>query len=65
MKKLLISFSILLNFKVHSQSIDLKWSDQFIYDNKLDGFFDYFIGTNGNNIYARFSDLSIRRKQRH
>ncbi|MES2679625.1 MAG: hypothetical protein V4635_07055 [Bacteroidota bacterium] len=60
MKNLLITLSVLACFKFQAQSIDLKWSDQFIYDNKLDGFFDYYIGTNGNNIYARFSDLSMR-----
>jgi len=60
MKKISLLFCLLSYNWVFSQAIDLKWSEQFIYDNKLDGFFDYFIGTNGNNIYARFSDLSMR-----
>jgi hypothetical protein len=37
----------------------MKWSEQFIYDNKLDGFFDYYIGTNNNYLYAKFSNLSL------
>jgi hypothetical protein len=60
MKNRFLSFLLLVSFlKIQSQSIDIKWSEQFIYDNKIDGFFDEYIGTNGNNLYARFSNLSL------
>jgi hypothetical protein len=59
MKNRFLSFLLLLSIlKIQSQSIDLKWSEQFLYDNKVDGFFDYYIGTNGNYLYARFSNLT-------
>ncbi len=46
-----------------AQSIDVKWSDQLQYDNKLDGFFDLYLGTNNNYIYAKFSNLAINPKK--
>lgn len=59
MKNRFLSFLLLVSFlKIQSQSIDIKWSEQFIYDNKVDGFFDEYIGTNGNYLYALFSTLS-------
>jgi hypothetical protein len=60
MRNFLLSIVLISFLTGHGQSIDLKWSDQFICDNKLDGFFDYFIGTNGNNIYAKFSNLVVK-----
>ena len=38
-----------------SQSIDVKWSERMMYDNKLDGFFSQFIGANSKYTYAKFN----------
>lgn len=43
--------------------IDLKWSEQFIYDNKLDGFFDDYVGVNSKFVYAKFSNLTRKSKK--
>jgi hypothetical protein len=48
-----------LFFKINAQDLEIKWSEQFIYDNKADGFFDYYIGTNKDFIYAKFSNLAL------
>lgn len=42
-----------------SQTIDIQWSEQLIYDNKKDGFFDSFVGSNDSYVYAKFSDLKF------
>lgn len=54
-----ISFCVAFCFaKICScQSIDIKWSEKFQYDNKLDGFFDSYLGTNQRYIYAKFSNI--------
>lgn len=50
---------ILLVSKSFSQSMDVKWSAQFDCDNKLDGFFDSYLGTNGDYVYCKFSNLAL------
>lgn len=42
-----------------AQGIDLKWSETFIYDNKKDGFFDAFVGSNSEHVYAKFSNMAL------
>jgi len=66
MKKILIQLVVLMcsAMALTAQNLELKWSDQFIYDNKLDGFFDSYLGTNSNYIYAKFSNLSTKPKKR-
>ena len=60
MKKIYAALAALgLFLNAHSQDIEVKWSEQFIYDNKVDGFFDYYIGTNKDFVYAKFSDLVL------
>lgn len=60
MKKITLLFLIsLFCISVQSQSIDVKWSQQFVYDNKKDGFFDDFVGSNDQYIYAKFTDLKL------
>lgn len=60
MKKLTLLFlTSLFCISVQAQSIDVKWSEQFTYDNKKDGFFDDFVGSNDNYIYAKFTDLKL------
>ncbi|MBA2610595.1 MAG: hypothetical protein H0U95_01400 [Bacteroidetes bacterium] len=54
---------LLLCINISAQTIDVKWSDQFIYDNKQDGFFDEFIGSNSNYIYGKFSNLALMPKK--
>ena len=64
MRKTLLFFTILLScLSFFSQNLDFKWSEQFRFDNKLDGFFDMFVGTNEQFIYAKFSNLSLRQKK--
>lgn len=43
---------------VFAQNIDVKWSEQQVYDNKEDGFFNYFVGGNSSYVYAKFSNYS-------
>lgn len=43
---------------VFAQSIDVKWSEQQVYDNKEDGFFNHFIGGNSSYVYAKFSNYT-------
>ncbi len=50
---------ILLASRGFSQSMDVKWSAQFDCDNKLDGFFDSYLGTNGDYVYCKFSNLAL------
>lgn len=60
MKKTAVLLSlILLCTNLFSQSIDVKWSDQFEFDNKKDGFFDGFVGSNNKYIYGKFSNLAL------
>lgn len=66
MKKLLaLCMLILTQIAMHAQSIDISWSEQFKYDNKLDGFFDSFEGANSQFVYAKFSNLALREKKRN
>jgi hypothetical protein len=44
---------------VTAQSIDVKWSDMQLYDNKKDGFFSNFIGGNTKYLYAKNTNLSM------
>jgi hypothetical protein len=67
MKKLFFYFLVLkLTIgNLNSQSIDVKWSDQFLLDNKQDGFFDDFVGSNSTYIYGKFSNLALLPKKRN
>jgi len=59
MKKinLLLLFGLLLKFGF-SQNISLDWSEQMECDNKKDGFFEEFIGSNSQFVYAKFHHSS-------
>ncbi len=61
MKKTILSilFSLSLNL-LYSQHLDLVWSDDFVCNNKADGFFDEFVGSNSQFVYAKY-----HRSQRH
>lgn len=66
MKKIIKLFCLLLLAgSTYAQSIDVKWSDQFQYDNKADGFFDLYLGTNSSYVYAKFSNLALSPKKRN
>lgn len=59
MKKILFSLLILfLTLNFLGQELQVKWGEKFIYDNKLDGFFREFIGTNTNYVYAKLNKLA-------
>ena len=70
MKKILFSFLFLaLCFSrptvSSAQEIDISWSDKQLYDNKLDGFFEYFVGYNSKYIYAKFDKLAYSAKKKN
>lgn len=59
-KYIIVSFAIICGLvPAGAQSVEVKWTDQFIYDNKVDGFFDYYLGTNSSYVYAKFSNLAL------
>ncbi len=65
MKKIILPF-LMVAFALitRAKSIDVKWSEQYTFDNKQDGFFDQFIGSNNTYIYGKFSNLaSLPKKQ--
>lgn len=39
--------------ELNAQKLNLKWSDQQVYDGKKDGFFDSFIGANSKYVYVK------------
>lgn len=53
---------LLVATSLFGQEMDLKWSEKFVYNNKGDGFFDYFIGTNDKYVFAKFSTFTRRGK---
>ncbi|MEI6020624.1 MAG: hypothetical protein WCR21_05805 [Bacteroidota bacterium] len=64
MKKLIaLSFFVVCVLFNKAQSLDINWSEKLIYDNKIDGFFDGFVGDNDQYIYAKFSNLTFRPKK--
>lgn len=64
MKFFFCSFILLFfSMNLNAQSIDVKWSDQLAFDNKADGFFDGFVGSNSTYIYSKFSNLAISPKK--
>ena len=66
MKKSILFFLLFIGAtRFYSQSLDLKWSEQFIYDNKIDGFLDGYIGSNSTSIYAKFSNLALKPKKQN
>lgn len=62
-KTLLLLF-VLSYALINAQSVDIKWSEKFIFDNKKDGFFDEFIGSNDQYIYAKFTNLALNPKKK-
>jgi hypothetical protein len=60
---LLVIASLICHAAV-AQEIDVNWSDRQLYDNKMDGFFETFVGSNSKYVYARFEDLSMSRKKK-
>lgn len=61
-------FTVLFLFAYTSickaQVLDTKWTEKIQYDNKLDGFFDSYVGNNTQFVYAKFSNLALSRKKR-
>lgn len=58
--KTLIALLVLLSVFGRAQNIDVKWSDKFEYNNKKDGFFEAFIGSNNTYIYGKFANLALK-----
>lgn len=66
MKNYLTQILLLLAcVNLYSQNMDLKWSEQFIYDNKVDGFFDYYLGANSSFVYGKFSNLASSQRKKN
>ncbi|HQQ93986.1 MAG TPA: hypothetical protein PLQ93_05490 [Bacteroidia bacterium] len=54
-KNLNLLLALFSAFSMNAQHLDMTWSNQMLCDNKQDGFFDEFIGSNAQYVYARFS----------
>ena len=66
MKQLLLTISLIASaLFVNAQSIDLNWSDKQEYQNKLDGFFDEFIGGNSKFVYAKYNKMASKESKRN
>jgi len=62
-KIFLLSVVVLLTNFLKSQSLEINWSEQLIFNNKLDGFPDAYLGTNDQFVYVKFSNLNLRGKK--
>ncbi len=58
-------FVVLLASHLFSQEITIDWSQKIQCDNKAFGFFDGFIGTNSQYVYAKYSNLANMPKNRN
>jgi hypothetical protein len=66
MKKIFLLFVLLAWSRVLPQGgLSLEWSNPFVYDNKKDGFFDQYAGSNTQYVYAKFSNLAYKQKNRN
>ncbi|MBL4898740.1 MAG: hypothetical protein JKX76_03715 [Colwellia sp.] len=64
MKKIILliaAFSGLFLTQSLAQKMSVQWSKKQFYENKLDGFFDGFIGGNSKYIYAKFSNYTTKK----
>lgn len=57
-----ITLAFFLGLFIYSsaQKMDTKWTEKMQYENKLDGFFDSYVGSNNQFIYAKFSNLTFK-----
>lgn len=46
----------------NAQELTVNWSDKELYDNKADGFFESFVGSNSKYIYVKYGNLSRKKK---
>lgn len=51
--------------RFNAQQLDTKWTEKIQYDNKIDGFFEDYVGNNTQYVYAKFSNLAMRPKNRN
>ena len=56
---ILLAFIGLSNTFIIAQELDVSWTEKQLYENRKDGFFDGFVGSNRENIYGKFADLSM------
>jgi hypothetical protein len=54
---LFISFYAL---NLAAQDLNVAWSERQLYENKKDGFFDDFIGSNSKYVFAKYNNLAYR-----
>jgi len=58
----LVTTLISLQFTVvQGQKLSVNWSQKQNYENKLDGFFDGYIGANSKYLYAKYADYSTKK----
>jgi hypothetical protein len=55
----IVIFLGLFNAIVIAQELNVSWTEKQLYENKKDGFFDEFVGSNSEYVYGKFSDLTI------
>jgi len=49
----------LLTFSLSAQEMKMSWSDQVLYDNKKDGFFNSYVDCNSKYIYVKYTNLTM------
>jgi hypothetical protein len=55
-----ILFISLFALKLSAQELNVAWSERQIYDNRKEGFFDDFVGSNSKYVFAKFNNLARR-----
>ena len=66
MKKLLIFCLLCLSVPLlRAQEIEIDWSKPIVCDNKNFGFFETFIGSNNEFVYAKYVNMALSRKNQN
>jgi hypothetical protein len=59
--RFLCTMLLFIGVKLQAQEVNATWSDKQIYTNKLDGYFDYFVGGNSKYMFARYTNIARHR----
>lgn len=66
MKRVLSLLSLLLMTRAFfAQEIDIDWSKPIVCDNKNFGFFNQFIGSNVDYVYAKYTNMALAKKNKN
>lgn len=66
MKNLLlfcIAFLAILQLNAQNKEISVNWGKNIIYDNKTNGFYEFYVGENSNGLYTLFDDGNIAKNK--